>query len=232
MVTIGAPACITYTNYRGETAERNVTPKRVWYGISEWHPVPQWFMTVFDHEKNADRDFALKDLGYPAASPAQSHKHDFDCSCTLSQQDESCPVGYPSLLCDICDGKGVVPSPRAQALEEVRAIAEKQKAYWFEKQKGLKCLEEAYSEDGESYTPLGDHEAWKSGSANGHFSEADWFLQTIERLLTQPAVREQVLEPDWVHIAKMAGKFGIRYQTNQSFIDFLKAISAILEAKP
>lgn len=119
MVTIGAPACITYTNYRGETAERNITPKRVWYGISEWHSVPQWFMTAFDHDKNADRDFALKDFGYPEASPAQSQKYDFDCACTKIEQDESCPVGYPSLLCEICDGKGVAPSPRAQALEEI-----------------------------------------------------------------------------------------------------------------
>lgn len=79
------------------------------------------------------------------------------------------------------------PSPRAQALEELRAIAEKQKAYWFEKQKCVKALEEAYSEDGEDYTPLGDHEAWKSGSANGHYSEADWFLKTIESLLSHLA---------------------------------------------
>ncbi|MBA8822277.1 hypothetical protein BRY73_03020 [Ochrobactrum sp. P6BS-III] len=43
-----------------------------------------------------------------------------DCSCTKVQQDETCPVGYPSLLCEICDGKGVVqPSAdRAAVLEE------------------------------------------------------------------------------------------------------------------
>jgi len=32
------------------------------------------------------------------------------CQCTKIQQDETCPVGYPSLLCEICDGKGVLPS--------------------------------------------------------------------------------------------------------------------------
>lgn len=32
-----------------------------------------------------------------------------DCACTKIQHDESCTVGYPSLLCEICDGKGVVP---------------------------------------------------------------------------------------------------------------------------
>ena len=30
------------------------------------------------------------------------------CPCTLVEQDESCPVGYPSLLCDICNGIGNV----------------------------------------------------------------------------------------------------------------------------
>ncbi|WP_192798927.1 hypothetical protein [Brucella anthropi] len=112
MVTIGEPARITYTNYRGETTERTITPKRIWYGISEWHPEPQWFVTAFDHVKNADRDFAVKDFGH---------------------------------------------------------------------------LQSAYA-------------------------------------------RQQALEPDWLHIAKMAGKFGIRYQTNHEFVDFLKAIGAIQPA--
>ncbi len=106
MVAIGEPARITYTNYRGETAERTITPKRAWYGISEWHPEPQWFLTAFDHDKNADRDFALIDFG-----------HSRPC-----------------------------------------------------------------------------------------------------------AARELALEPDWINIAKMAGKFGIRYQTNHELVDFLKAI--------
>ncbi|MBR7652707.1 MULTISPECIES: hypothetical protein [Brucella] len=69
MVAIGEPARITYTNYRGETAERNITPKRVWYGISDWHPEPQWFLTAFDHDKNADRDFALRDFGSAGLRP-------------------------------------------------------------------------------------------------------------------------------------------------------------------
>ena len=30
----------------------------------------------------------------------------FVCHCTLIEQDPSCPVGFPSLLCEDCDGKG------------------------------------------------------------------------------------------------------------------------------
>ncbi|QNQ41616.1 hypothetical protein [Brucella intermedia] len=77
MVAIGEPARIIYTNYRGETAERTITPKRVWYGITDWHPEPQWFVTAFDHDKNADRDFALIDFGHPQPS-ATPHPLDDD----------------------------------------------------------------------------------------------------------------------------------------------------------
>ncbi|WP_025091470.1 hypothetical protein [Brucella intermedia] len=45
-----------------------------------------------------------------------------DCPCTKIQQDETCPVGYPSLLCEICDGMGVVQPSAARELllEEVK----------------------------------------------------------------------------------------------------------------
>jgi len=50
-----------------------------------------------------------------------------DCPCTLIQQDETCPVGYPSLLCEICDGKGVLQPSAARelALEEAARVAER-----------------------------------------------------------------------------------------------------------
>lgn len=30
------------------------------------------------------------------------------CECVKIEQDETCPVGFPSLLCDTCDGIGRV----------------------------------------------------------------------------------------------------------------------------
>lgn len=69
MVSLGSPLRIIYTNYRGETAERIISPQRAWFGATEWHPEPQWLLTAFDHEKQANRDFAFKDFGYPAPSP-------------------------------------------------------------------------------------------------------------------------------------------------------------------
>ncbi|TWD58148.1 hypothetical protein FB480_101903 [Agrobacterium vitis] len=62
------PITLTYTNYRGETSQRTIKPKRVWFGSTEWHPEPQWLLTAFDVDKGADRDFALKDFGASSAA--------------------------------------------------------------------------------------------------------------------------------------------------------------------
>lgn len=53
---------IVYTNYRGETAVRKIIPKKIWFGKTNWHPDEQWLLTAFDLSKNADRDFAMKDI--------------------------------------------------------------------------------------------------------------------------------------------------------------------------
>lgn len=56
------PIKITYTNYRGETAERTITPQRIWHGSTEHHHEEQWLIRAFDHDKQAVRDFAFKDV--------------------------------------------------------------------------------------------------------------------------------------------------------------------------
>ena len=66
----GEPVTLTYTNWRGETAQRTITPKRIWWGATDWHPEPQWLLTAFDAEKQADRDFAIKDFGAATPQPA------------------------------------------------------------------------------------------------------------------------------------------------------------------
>lgn len=58
-----------YRNYRGEIAERTVTPLHIWWGTTDWHPEPGWLMTAFDHDKQADRDFALADCQFAALTP-------------------------------------------------------------------------------------------------------------------------------------------------------------------
>lgn len=49
---------VVYTNYRGETARREIIPERVWYGATKWHPEEQWLLDAFDVEKESLRSFA------------------------------------------------------------------------------------------------------------------------------------------------------------------------------
>ena len=63
------PEVVGYTNYRGEHSHRSIIPQRVWYGSTEYHPNPQWFLKAFDTDKQADRDFALCDFGEAPSQP-------------------------------------------------------------------------------------------------------------------------------------------------------------------
>ncbi|TSD89161.1 hypothetical protein FFK22_009010 [Mycobacterium sp. KBS0706] len=50
--------------------ERRAVPMSVRFGSTEWHPEPQWLLRAFDVEKQAEREFAMKDmLVAPPATP-------------------------------------------------------------------------------------------------------------------------------------------------------------------
>jgi hypothetical protein len=34
----------------------------IWFGSTEWHPEPQWFLGAFDLDNGKWRDFAMKDM--------------------------------------------------------------------------------------------------------------------------------------------------------------------------
>ncbi len=53
---------ILYTNHRGETADRVISPQYTWFGSTEFHPVNQWFMHAWCYERQAFRDFAMADI--------------------------------------------------------------------------------------------------------------------------------------------------------------------------
>lgn len=57
-----------YTNWRGETATRRAVPIGLAWRATEHHPEPQWIMRALDLDKNAPRDFALKDCDFRALS--------------------------------------------------------------------------------------------------------------------------------------------------------------------
>lgn len=70
----GEPQRVTYTNWRGETSEREILPLYIWFGSTEWHPKPQWVITAKDIGKGVERDFALSGFTHPAPEPAGLEK--------------------------------------------------------------------------------------------------------------------------------------------------------------
>lgn len=58
-----------------------------------------------------------------AAMPGPAVK--VECPCTTFEQDEDCPIGYPSMLCSSCDGTGLATVETVAALAaEMLKIAE------------------------------------------------------------------------------------------------------------
>jgi len=55
-------AHLVYKNYKGEIGERKIIPIDVYFGSNEYHKSMQWLMKVWDLDKNAFRDYALKDI--------------------------------------------------------------------------------------------------------------------------------------------------------------------------
>ena len=52
---------VIYTNHANVTSERNIIPKRVWYGSTQWHS-DQWLLEVYDVDKRQIRHFAMRDI--------------------------------------------------------------------------------------------------------------------------------------------------------------------------
>ncbi len=53
---------VMYTNWRGEKAERVIIPISISWSSTEWHPQEQWLLKVWDIERQAYREYALKDI--------------------------------------------------------------------------------------------------------------------------------------------------------------------------
>lgn len=53
---------IDYTNYRGERGLRNILPRRMWFGETDWHLGAQWLLDAEDMDRGVSRTFALRDI--------------------------------------------------------------------------------------------------------------------------------------------------------------------------
>ena len=60
----------TYTNWQGKTSERHATPVSIRWGNTPWHPLDGWLMLAYDHDKDAEREFALVDFSATRPQPA------------------------------------------------------------------------------------------------------------------------------------------------------------------
>ena len=68
---------IDYTNHRGERSVRGVVPISIRFGTSEWHRnEEQWLMRAHDLTRNAEREFAMKDIHSWGSSLHQRGKCD------------------------------------------------------------------------------------------------------------------------------------------------------------
>jgi predicted DNA-binding transcriptional regulator YafY len=62
MFDISRSVEIIYVNYRGERAIRHILPENMYWGSSEYHPEPQYLLKAYDLDRQAYRDFAMKDI--------------------------------------------------------------------------------------------------------------------------------------------------------------------------
>lgn len=53
---------LDYTNWKGERRDRRIMPLTLWFGVSEFHDTPQWFIRAMDLERNVMRDFSLSTI--------------------------------------------------------------------------------------------------------------------------------------------------------------------------
>lgn len=53
---------IDYTNHRGERSKRTIEPLTLFFGSNQWHRNPQWLLDAWDVDKQAARNFAMKDV--------------------------------------------------------------------------------------------------------------------------------------------------------------------------
>lgn len=78
-----------------------------------------------DREKYTRIDYAPRNLvdlfnrlcaAFDAPEDAPPPSSHVACPCTLIEQDEDCPVGYPSMLCGVCKGTGNTTQEQITAL--------------------------------------------------------------------------------------------------------------------
>lgn len=61
------PIEVVYSNHRGDVGQRTITPLRVRWGSTDYHPEPQWLIDCWDHDKNDFRTYAMNQCDFMGA---------------------------------------------------------------------------------------------------------------------------------------------------------------------
>ena len=61
-IIFGQQISFEYVNYKGTKSTRNVIPMSLRFGSTEYHTGNQWLLVAYDIDKQAKREFALKDI--------------------------------------------------------------------------------------------------------------------------------------------------------------------------
>ena len=61
-VNIKSPAVVLYTNWKGKTEQRTISPLEIYWGHTEFHPEDQFLLKCIDLDKDAERTYAMKDI--------------------------------------------------------------------------------------------------------------------------------------------------------------------------
>lgn len=64
-LVLNQPIKVIYTNWKGKTRERTITPTAIFFGETQYHPETQWLVEAVDMEILEPRLFALKDMVIP-----------------------------------------------------------------------------------------------------------------------------------------------------------------------
>lgn len=160
------PATVLYTNYRGETSERTITPIRPWFGSTEWHPEPQWLLRAYDHGKGAERDFALKDFGaLPLVPPGNKEMY-------LAGMTEAAEIAEPVLICKcmFCEGQKVSSDAIRSRIKEISESP-------FEIKRDPDLVQHRVHFEGEDNST-----EWRDGDGSGMYPESPLLRIEVRKL--------------------------------------------------
>ena len=53
---------VSYLNWRGKRAIRTIVLRKIEFKRTEYYPEEQWIMTVYDYDRKAEREYAMKNI--------------------------------------------------------------------------------------------------------------------------------------------------------------------------